>query len=523
MELGTEKLKEIYKRYRGLFFASFAAGLAAYGMMLTNVLNNHDSVYNLPSGFGAGVTSGRWFLELLGRLVEDWWGGNYVLPLYNGLFALFYISLAYCLIVSLLRLRSRPLAVLLGCLFTVFPSVAGSFLYIFTAQYYALSVLLAVAGAWLADRRKWGFLPGAVCLALSMGLYQAYLPLASALLLLCLLRRCFLGGEGEVRPVVAAAFRYLAALLLGLALYFIATAVSLRLCHVTLTAYNGINEMGRLSLAELPGLLLQAYKDVLLLPVYPVYGVAMSKVIRLAVLLCHVLSAALFVYLLLRARIKGLFRLGACLALLLLPVAMDLIVLMCRPPISDMMSYGLVCLFFLPAVLLELASSEAVSFSKLPPRNSRSIAAGLLAAALFLAGLNYIWQDNSNYTALFYTNQQTVQYLNSMLTRIRSLDGYSQDRKLAIIGDSIADRSFYNYIGENTGAHLRGNFIYYTNSYSWKSWLQYYLGCAQPLAGPEETEALAKTDRVRAMPCYPDSGSLCLIGDTIVLKLADVS
>ena len=72
MELGTEKLKEIYKRYRGLFFASFAAGLAAYGMMLTNVLNNHDSVYNLPSGFGAGVTSGRWFLELLGRLIDEY-------------------------------------------------------------------------------------------------------------------------------------------------------------------------------------------------------------------------------------------------------------------------------------------------------------------------------------------------------------------------------------------------------------------------------------------------------------------
>lgn len=515
MEQHSDTLNRIYGRYRGVFWTAVVTGLFSYGFALTNILHNHDSIFYSPRDYGAGLSSGRWFLSLLGDFMEEWWG-NYSLPLFNGLIAVLLLAAAACLIISLLEIKSCALALPAAAVFTAFPSAGIAMLYIYTVHYYAFAVLLAVTGAWLTKRYRLGYLVGGVCICLSMGIYQAYFPLAASLLLLCLLGRCFSEDGEDFRQLFLTALRYLAALVLGIVLYFLLLRLLLRLFGVTLTSYSDINEMGQLSLAQLPQILLRAYREVLLFPLEPVYEVGLSKIIRFAFLLCQGASLVLFVLLLAFSRRSPLRKALAALCFLLLPLAFNLIVVMCYSTyIQGLMAYSLVCVYFLPLLLLELISETG----KLRPSLCRRWAPALLSLTLALAAFNYAWQNNLNYMTLYYADQQTVQYFSSMLTRIRCTEGYSQDKKLAVVGDLIKDRSFYNFVSETSGAQYHGNFTTYIDRYSWESWFGPYFAFNQPRASREELEAAVTQEELEAMPCYPDDGSIRVVGDLILLNI----
>jgi hypothetical protein len=119
-----------------------------------------------------------------------------------------------------------------------------------------LALLLAFLAVWLTLRWKWGFLPGGVALALSLGTYQAYL---AVVLLLCIFLLMTDAAEGHFQWKKL--FRMAGMGVLGAVLYFVVLQVMLRMQGVTLDTYQGINEMGRVTPGALPGLLLKAYYD----------------------------------------------------------------------------------------------------------------------------------------------------------------------------------------------------------------------------------------------------------------------
>ena len=42
------------------------------------------------------------------------------------------------------------------------------------------------------------------------------------------------------------------------------------------------------------------------------------------------------------------------------------------------------------------------------------------------------------------------------------------------------------------------------------------------MADPETTTALAETEEVQAMPCYPNAGSIRVVGDAVVVKFQNI-
>lgn len=156
--------EEIARRYRKMFCVVFGTGLLAYGFMMTNILNNHDNISGTPGGYGMGISSGRWFLTVLGDLVEKYWG-NYTLPLFNGIIAIFFISMASCIIVSILGIRSNILASISGMLFISFPALITAMLFMYTVHYYAVAVLLIVLGVYFGHKEiRGGYYSGRMLL-----------------------------------------------------------------------------------------------------------------------------------------------------------------------------------------------------------------------------------------------------------------------------------------------------------------------------------------------------------------------
>ena len=64
---------------------------------------------------------------------------------------------------------------------------------------------------------------------------------------------------------------------------------------------------------------------------------------------------------------------------------------------------------------------------------------------------------------------------------------------------------------------------YILNQYSQGDWIENYIGYDLPMASEEEKLELAATEEVKAMPCYPNAGSIRIVGDAVVVKFQDIT
>lgn len=120
--------------------------------------------------------------------------------------------------------------------------------------------------------------------------YQAYFPLAAALLVLRLLQQC-LDSETPWKTVALRALRFVGVLAAAMVVYFLLLHLCLRLYHETLTAYRGINNMGKLNFAELPQMLVRCVRCFYLLPKTGYAFLTNSRLIRWAMWASLLLSA----------------------------------------------------------------------------------------------------------------------------------------------------------------------------------------------------------------------------------------
>ena len=200
--------------------AALACGTLAHSFALFNSIHNYDDILQQPTGYGAGITLGRWLLTVLGDLNTKVLGLGYNLPMVNGVVFVFLIAMSATLLVNVLRISSRGSAILIGCLMSTFPTVCAAMAFRYVAPYFGISLLLSVVAAWSADRGKLGFPFSAICVACSMGIYQAYVPVTIGIFLLMLMRDS-LEEDVKFSRLVGKGFSYVGCLIFGVVLYFI--------------------------------------------------------------------------------------------------------------------------------------------------------------------------------------------------------------------------------------------------------------------------------------------------------------
>lgn len=517
MDNWKKKLRTYYNSpyYIALFSALFA-GLIVHLYALTNSLHNYDDIATQPYGFGTGISSGRWFLQLLGDTATAL-GFAYNLPLVNGLLLIGLLAVSAGLLAVSLRIRNRKFAVLLGILFVVFPATTSTMYFRFTAPYYGLGVLLAVAAAWVLHRCKFALLLSGLFTALSLGIYQAYTPITIGIFVLLLLQAA-LGGGTDWKTLIRQGLYYCAALILGLVLYFVFLKLTLAITGAQLSSYQDIDRMGLISLASLPRLVKQAYKALLLLPMEDYCGVAATPFIRGLYLLLGIGAIGLTVYLLATKVRKAGLTVLVCLFGLIFPLAVNFVVVMCpQSAIYTLMVYGFVLVPCLPMVICEALPVEDGKRGHVHKCLTRAVAC-LLSLVMFYYG----YEANVSYTAMHFANRHMENYYTSMVAQVRMTEGFTADKTWAFIGDNQDPLQFsvwkdHTRYGGN--AHVDG----LINAYSRQAWLYHYVGYAMPLSTPEEIAALSQTEEVKAMPCWPDQGSIKVIGDTVVIKFQELS
>lgn len=517
-------LKEVWgkipKTVKAAFFGAVVIGLMTHLYGFTNKLYNYDELMNTPAGYGTGAESGRWFLRILG----DTFGaqfGNYSLPLINGMVSLFLLALSAALTADMFKMKSPLFAAALGGFFLSFPAVTGTFVFMYTAAFYTSAVLLSVFAAWLVIRFPKKILlnlAAVVCIACSLGTYQAYFSNTACLFVMSILLICaFSKEENTWGDIVFLALRYVLVLVAGMILYFILHKFLVAYWGLQVNSYQGLDTMGQTNLKEIAAAVKGAYLDFVNLFRHDVMCLNPTSYVRKCYFLMMAswgIGALCLLFGEKGCKIKKVF---LVLSFLVFPVAVYLIYIMTPNGwVYTLMAYSVV---FVSVFHLIWADRFCVSFDKkeIVRKGTQWIAA--LTSVIMIA--IYIWYGNGCYMSLEYTKYHDLSYFQTMVTQIKSLEGYNDSLPLALVGNEINDET--NHMGSLVGAAfgLGGKMESNVNAYSRNHIITKFLGFAPRFCGYEEIVELMEQEEVQAMPSYPDSGSIQIIDGVVVVKIME--
>lgn len=504
----------IGRQHIAAFLAAILWGLAAHSYMFFNKLCWHDDMSAL---FGTGTTypSGRWFLGVLGETVQKLFG-NVSLPWFNGLVSLLFLAAGSVLLTEIFQLKRTVSCILLGGLLTVFPSWTATYAYMFTSAYYACAAFLALLGiacVWKVRRRWCGILLGAVCICLSLGIYQAYLPLAATVLLIAFLNDVIAKPENSFREHFVKGISGVVTLLLGIVFYFITNQVFLSVKHIELTEYKNINHMGQTDIGMMLNGIVSAWREFLV----PAKGTGAdmymqsARNVYYAILILTVLCIIWhMVQCWKKNRITIFFLLGGTLCF---PIGINLLYLMGDiSGIHALMLYAKVMVFVLPIVLVERIEADLWNIKK--------FATLLLSILLVYVGIFYTHYANACYLQAEFQQKEVISWLNTLVTRIQSQDGYERGLPIVYLngegqggGVPAATTTLMELPGVETSQYVYESFS------GWKTGL--FRWCGFKHEEITDTSEIASWPEVQKMPSYPKAGSVQIIRGVIVVKFQE--
>lgn len=509
--------KHIPRDYRVIFGLSFILTLLTHLYLFTNLFINHDNVDGMFSNCAFGLASGRWLLHGATKLA-----GNFSSPWLDGIVGALFLAAA-CTIFAAIFNVSRPLpACLLSLCMVAFPTVTSIYTYMFTASQYFLSMLLAVLAAWLLHRGGVvESLLGVLCIACSMGIYQAFFCFTAATLVLTMFVEVCKGRwKDSFKGFFITGLRYLGWLALGLALYLVILKVCLWYTGTELTDYRGISSMGQITLPILLQRVKEAYWR---LGYYYFRNTMYSKLFSPLVVVSLVFDAVMIGLLLLTRRLHKsvITLLQLAVLLVIFPLACNSIYLMVETwTVHNLMVYPAILLLLLPVILgNQVAVQDLSVLGRVGGERLRVLAMLCVCGVLLIQsafGYQFFIITNRAYTCMNLTYESAYAYFTRLTAKIELQEGYTPDTHIALLGKA-AQPSAVPDVHMTGVLSLEGTI----NMYSRQKFLHYFMSSSYNYASQEEVDTVKATPEFQQMPCYPSEGSIKTIDSVIVVKLGE--
>ncbi len=511
-----EKWKSIVKpEWKLSFLAALTIALFTHLPMMLSDIPNHDGLDSLYFDQNM-ITSGRWFLT-----VACGFSSYFSIPWVISLISIFLIALTAVVLTEFLALKNRYSIVLCSGLLAVFPTVASTFAYVFTMDGYMLALFLAVSAVLLTAKRRWGFLAGGVCLAFSLGTYQAYLPFAVLLSIYGILMNAMKEKKFSVK--IKNSLHYLYMGIEGAGLYYIILQLLLWLEGKELASYQGINSGLESGTSLLSGGLVSLVKKIYL--DFAAFTAKGNVVYNngYALTACLVLAVLTIAAVLICAKQEKWYKsIWFYLIVLLLaaglPVATNLILII-SPSVTYhlLMRYQWVLYLILPIAFLDGFCKKQESG---PKKKTAAFFSWVTLLAGFVLVFHYMITDNIAYSNLQKRYEKTYAYCVRLLDRIEQTPGYYQGIPIAMIGvvgdepyppTDLTGKVTSNMIGMN------GDFLLYTGR-NYELFIKNYLGATLNILEPEVMEEIYNSPEYREMESFPAPDSIRIVDGVLYIK-----
>lgn len=504
---GLEFLKShMVKRWKIAFLSTFFLGLMIHFPVWAMDVPNHDGLASMYFDQNM-ITSGRWFLTVACGI-----SSYYTLPWLIGLLSMVWISITSVILIEILEVKKTEWVILISALLVSFPALASTYAYLYTADGYMLALLLAVLAVYLTKRFDKGFLAGGICLAFSMGTYQAYLPVCILLCIYVLLQK-FL-GEGTIREKTGYVLKFLGMGIIGSGLYYVLLQILLRLEGKVLDTYQGINGMTSFGGRNLLGSIKSMYQDffTFLLKGNIIFNNGFS------------LAACL---LLLFLAVFTLFRLARERRLYRSPWFYGILagVFLLMPPVTNLILFispdvGYHLLMRYQYVFLLIFGVAFVS-RRLFEKQKASLMQWLLLAGGAVLCFNFAISVNIGYSNLQKRYEKTYAYCIRLADRIEQTEGYYRGMPVVIMG-VVGDENFptTDITEEVTGnmIGLCGDFLCYTGP-NYKEFFKNYLGVTIEIVEQEKVGEIYETSEIyQSLNSFPDLNCSVVVDGMLYIK-----
>lgn len=506
------KLKGEYKL---AFISTFIISLLIHLYKFTNTLPNHDSVYNYYSDQNV-LGSGRWALSLACGM-----SSYYDLPWINGLLSCVFIALTIVVIVALYKMKNPVLIVLSGALLAASPATTETFFFLFTADGYMIAMFLAALAVYFSrieENKLSRLILSVVCVCISCGIYQAYVSFA-LLLALCYFIDVLLQNNHSKQDCFKWVLRQGIIYIISLVAYYVIWKLCMYFSGTVANDYQGISEVGKISVALLVNGLISAIKTSVLYFVQ--WNVLMHGFTLYSVL--NILFIIVMVFGLIISCIKsGIFCRKWALVLLMLCLIAIIPFACIWYFTSDsivyraMMLQSLTMLFIMTALLYERWTTYAIK--------------NIVCIFLIIITVNNSLMANISYFYMNLCYERTYAEGLEMIMKIHDLQNEYEFNKIAVVGNRIYDVQHEN-IDLQTGKIQVSGKIHILSSLLEKTllfdsehttlFLQATFGLELESLNREQRNNLLNKDEVKSMSCWPAGDSITVIDDTLVIKLSD--
>lgn len=521
--------KELEKAAMYSFLSVLIFSFIAHGFMFFNKISFHDDIGQLFH-LGGTFVFGRWFLGVIGKIWSTLFE-NISVPWWNGLVSSVWIAQAAFFCTCILKIRKIGNAILIGALMAVFPVVASTYAFMFTAPHYFFALFLCVLAVFLQERGIVGFFLGVCCLITSLGIYQAYFAVVLTLLLLLF----YLKGtqeKAEWNYIIKLCSRYVTFLFLGIAGYLIINELFLWLLKIELSTYQGFNGLYQWNINRIGSQIIETYRDFFKTDYE---GIHPTLWMQAAVWVSFFVDIVLAGYLILIRKRKKLNKINIIttfITFLLFPFIGNAIYFISyheNTYIHHIMRYSLVFVWMLPIVIMEQCCRTKMNgqCENVGQHLFQKIFKGLkllITVVITVQIILYCYLDNAAYLKAYFVQEQSIQYFSTLATTIKLTPGYKDEYPVAFLQERQKSESTLAIMDEFKIVQLVGydkSMLEMINDYNWEIYMERYCGYNPQKA--DNIEEIENWPEVKKMPCYPDDGSIAIIGNTIIVKFAEKS
>lgn len=506
------KSKNYIMKNKHAIIGAFLFAFVVHFYILSNYIPNHDDLAGVIINMDLS-TSGRWFSMLATRM-----SSVYTMHPVNGLICIGLVSLASVIMVDVLEIENTMNKIVTIALFIVFPTIAGVMSYMQTADGYGIAIFLAIVGCYFIKQQSLtGYIYAVVCFTLSCGIYQAYITISVGIMYILIVKKVFTNQKLEHKHWKEF-FCYVSSIVVSISIYYVILQIVLKITNQSLSSYSNINTMGKFTISEIYANVIDVYKN------FGYFFLGKGNTYSSIVVFANITIIGLIVarFASVFVKLKGINRLYVTLLFFSLPIAFNSIELI-KPAgneCSILTTYTFVLLYVFTTTLYDGYLNVDVN-----TRRKRVLCYICIASLSIIVWNNYLL-TNKIYMKLEMTWEKSKSWASGLMADIQEVDGYSEEIPIMIDGlESLNRENQKDAILDELDALLLTNsytFCVDSNSYNENLLFHYYriLLDKDIVSVPEEQRTkIRDTAHYKAMPSYPNEGSIQTIDGCIVVKI----
>lgn len=521
------------------FWILFGGGIAIYAELMVNQLtNDYDGLWrgSFHNAGAAELSAGRWFWQYISRARF----GTSADP-YTSLITLFLFSVGLLLLFDLWKITDKFVIAVSGLLFIGNPTICCELSYRFTAPTYGVAFVLSILAVWCFEKIHKpivSVLAGALCIACSMGSYQAYICCTTVACMTAILIK--LSTDVNWRDILAFCGKSLSGGILGAVEYIVILNFFLSKNHLEMSGYQGADQYSLLnSLRCLPNSLYGVYQIFTLHfngILYKINRMQGKHIFLIMFLLAFLLVLLNFLRVWKKNKIKAILYAGL---MFLYPVAsLSVMLIATNAPIMLQMACG-PALFLTAMPCLFCCGKEKFPAEK-TENNGRLFLMGKACAICAKCewGLNQLFvmfmcivlygsvaQAVIDQNIMYEGRKATESIADMVVDKLLQEDVVSSEYRYVFVGTPVG--SFLYAIDQNVeyanmyalyGAWFLGE----CSGSSWRGVIRNEKGINLDMVTGAEYERLSYSETVANMPLFPEEGSILLKDDIVYVKIGGV-